>query len=241
MPVQLRWLPRFIASEHRVYRSTSPIDIASPGSALATLAGDANSYFDTDASDGQTYYYVIGAVNSASPESIAFSRQIVVETGTGPDAPPVEPPTVTFYTMAQAFRYTNLVSGSLPIFIPWQAAKYDTSGIWSAANPTRLTVPSGASQVRLHGRVRRPNVATVTGNLIQFYKNGSVIQGTGSSSLRPDSSPASSRRMWGIRTAILAVTPGDYFELQLNSTVALADNVNAVACNGTFMEMEIIA
>jgi hypothetical protein len=45
------------------------------------------------------------------------------------------------------------VADSTDVAMPWDAIVYDTNTFWSAGNPTRLTVPSGISKVRLKGNI----------------------------------------------------------------------------------------
>lgn len=75
--INLRWSPRFVPDEQRLYRSTSPIDIESLPTALATLTADAVDYEDSDVTTGVTYYYVLASV-VGDPERVAFTRQITV-------------------------------------------------------------------------------------------------------------------------------------------------------------------
>lgn len=49
-----------------VYRSLTPIDENSPGTPVATLAGSARSYDDTDVKVGNTYYYRVAVVKGTS-------------------------------------------------------------------------------------------------------------------------------------------------------------------------------
>lgn len=115
---------------------------------------------------------------------------------------------------AMARLNADKVSSTLPYFVPWDATDYDTDGFWSAAAPTRFTVPAGVSKVRLSGSLAATGLA---GNLsLQIYKNGASFRGgagtggpTGYTNVIPSlASPA------------LAVAPGDYFELRFNRSTA---------------------
>jgi hypothetical protein len=51
------------------------------------------------------------------------------------------------------------VADSTDTVIPWDATEFDTEGFWDSGNPSRLTVPSGMSRVRLLGNVRWPGAS----------------------------------------------------------------------------------
>lgn len=65
---------------HRVYRSTSTIDLNALPSPLATIAADLEIYEDDTAADETTYFYVVSAFTSFSE---AFSSEVEITTGSG--------------------------------------------------------------------------------------------------------------------------------------------------------------
>ncbi|ANZ48999.1 putative virion structural protein [Erwinia phage Derbicus] len=58
-----------------IYRSDKPIDENNPGSPIATLAGDAVGYNDTNVRVGNTYYYVIAVVKGGNRSFTANQTQ----------------------------------------------------------------------------------------------------------------------------------------------------------------------
>jgi hypothetical protein len=83
---------------------------------------------------------------------------------------------------------------------------YDTDAFWSAGNPTRHTVPAGVAKVRLKGNLNW----TFGGSghrHIWVHKNGALFFGTAKESDEGDAG------VEGIGSAVVDVTPGDYFEL----------------------------
>lgn len=58
----------------------------------------------------------------------------------------------------------------------WDIVSYDTSSIWSAATPTRLTVPAGVTKVRLLAQVRCNPTGSGNGTAIVFIQqNGGTV------------------------------------------------------------------
>jgi uncharacterized protein YjlB len=109
--------------------------------------------------------------------------------------------------------------------IPWDAAVYDEGGWWSAASPTRFTVPSGVTKIRLAANVVWTTVfasSTAFRLLYQFKKNGSTFEGD-----------ASNRRMQfevgdgGLVSAVVEVSAGDYFELDINQNRGSSADIDA--------------
>jgi hypothetical protein len=91
---------------------------------------------------------------------------------------------------------------------------------WSAGNPTRLTVPAGVSKVRLKGNINW----TFGGSgyrHVWVHKNGALFFGTAKESDAGDSGVQS------IGTGVVAVTPGDYFELIARQTSGATKNIAA--------------
>ncbi len=102
-------------------------------------------------------------------------------------------------------RLSNLaVAASTTVMVPFDSELYDTDGIHdNVTNPSRLTVPTGTTWIRLTGNVRW-NASMSCG--LDFRKNGAWSPGIGYASID---------KARGIQTMspILAVVAGDYFEL----------------------------
>jgi hypothetical protein len=122
-----------------------------------------------------------------------------------------------------------------PTAIPFDAESYDSDTIHdTATNNSRLTVPSGASKVRIIGQCR---LTSVTADL---FVNLSILKNGGSSF---DGFPAQNAEIGAtiekvnVSSPVLVVTPGDYFELMLE---VQTDTSITVATVGTWFAMEII-
>jgi hypothetical protein len=109
---------------------------------------------------------------------------------------------------------TQSIAANTDTPVSFQGTLYDTDGFWSAANPTRLTVPAGVTKVIVSANVR------LTGgsgnNQLKLTKNGADMPGTGNVSM---SSGFTTAHM-NATTAVLNVAPGDWFEAVAFSSVA---------------------
>lgn len=103
-------------------------------------------------------------------------------------------------------------------------------GSWfSSGNPTRLTVPSGVSQIVLKANVIG---ASQTGQLtLSFLKNGSDFAGNGGIHTE-----TAARELNNVVSDILDVTAGDYFECAVYSDLAR----NITAGNQTWFSVQEI-
>lgn len=105
-------------------------------------------------------------------------------------------------------NYTVSTTGAY-VAIPWQSAVYDTDAFWSAGQPTRLTVPTGVTKVRLTANIEWQT--SPTSQLVEIRKNGVSVVGGGSFIVRGDS--GYSNQMRNIASAVLPVAAGDWFDL----------------------------
>lgn len=131
-----------------------------------------------------------------------------------PGVPQVTVPEGSTYSRpfkgAMAKFNADKATSTLPYYPVWDGTDYDTDGFWSAANPTRLTVPAGVTMVRLYGCL---NPTVLSGNLaLSVYKNGASFRGgaqtggpTGYTNVMPS-----------LATPPIPVVEGDYFELRFN-------------------------
>jgi hypothetical protein len=108
----------------------------------------------------------------------------------------------------------------MDVAIPWDAVVHDIDAFWSAGHPTRLTVPSGVSKVRLKG-----NIDWTFGGAgyrqVWIHKNGGLFFGAARESDEGDAGVQS------MGSAVFEVTPGDDFELIARQTAGSAKNVAA--------------
>jgi hypothetical protein len=112
------------------------------------------------------------------------------------------------------------VADSTDVPVPWDATIYDTDAFWSAGAPTRLTVPAGVTKVRLRGN----SDGTFGGSghrHVWMHQNGGLLFGMARESDEGDAGVQS------IGSAVVDVTPGDYFELLAHQTSGSTKNVAA--------------
>lgn len=116
----------------------------------------------------------------------------------------------------------------------WDTADYDTDSIWSAGNPTRLTVPSGVTRVRLVANFEHSNTSNV---LIEFRKNQTTAgAATRYPGLAATAVSATYNTWINLVSPVLTVTAGDWFDLGVN-----CNNAGSAQIKSTWMAMEIIA
>jgi hypothetical protein len=108
---------------------------------------------------------------------------------------------------------------------------YDTDAFWSADNPTRLTVPAGATKVRLKGNINWTFGGSGYRHL-WMHQNGGLFFGTARESDEGDAGVPN------VGTAVVDVTPGDYFELIASQT---SGSTNSVAADElTWFAIEVV-
>lgn len=137
------------------------------------------------------------------------------------------------------------VSNSTWTAVQYQSEVYDTSGIFDAGSPTRMTVPSGVTKVRVAANVNWQGSAagqrqiTIRKNGVSFGDStssayqGQPNQGTGSAGSGNQN----------IVSPVLSVTAGDYFECEVFQDSGGALNVahsNTKAAYVTWLSLEII-
>ncbi len=104
--------------------------------------------------------------------------------------------------------------------LSWNAASYNTSSFWSAGSPTRLTVPAGVTKVRLTAGLDFYNSFP---ELIvsQIWKNG--LAGAGLPMVRGTGNGGGGL---SLSSAVLNVSSGDYFTLNVYQANASAQNTH---------------
>jgi hypothetical protein len=118
-------------------------------------------------------------------------------------------------------------------YIDWDTTEYDTDSFWSALNPSRLTIPSGVSKVRLFAGVRADTTA-ITHLFCNIDKNGASFLGGGA--LEPEAMAGGLTTRVAIASAPVIVTPSDYFEVQTRANTSA--NIQADA--NTYLAIEVI-
>jgi uncharacterized protein YaiE (UPF0345 family) len=103
--------------------------------------------------------------------------------------------------------------------VPWQDVDYDTSGFWSAGNPSRLTIPAGVKKVRLHTNLQFASATftSATNAFVNFLKNGSNnFRGNGLASNTSGYQDSGFTAVSGV----IPVVAGDYFEVRWQASRA---------------------
>lgn len=107
----------------------------------------------------------------------------------------------------------EVLAAVTPEVLVWDAAEYDF-GAWTdigGTNPERLTVPAGVTRVRLTSNAL---FSDATGQaIVRIMKNGADILGGGATETE-----TTGTEIVNVMSAILVVTPGDYFEMEVEAT-----------------------
>lgn len=135
-------------------------------------------------------------------------------------------------------RTTDLANISFPVFVPWQAADYDTMGFWSGAAPTRITVPPGVSKGRIVAAVKFNSSGGAGSLFTSINKNGAGMKFNFDKNIREGTSGYGNNATWTF-SAVISVQPGDYFELRVNKAGMAA--VDTIEHNSsTFFAFEVV-
>lgn len=130
---------------------------------------------------------------------------------------------------------TTINTGTNPLsYIPFDSVLYDTNSIWSAANPTRLTVPAGVTRLRIVGSGSLNNAVTTDYFNFRVDKNRGGFQGQ---AINMFAGPANGAPRAPLITPVLTVTPGDYFEVAVFAGSTTSAIVNS---NQTWLAMDIL-
>ena len=119
--------------------------------------------------------------------------------------------------------------------IAWDAEEYDTDSIHDlVTNNSRLTVPSGASYVRLSSGVRINNITADTYARLLITKGGANAIGMGQTQVEAGTTTLYA----SVISSVVAVSAADYFEINLTSET---DNSIDIIAAQSWFAMEIIA
>lgn len=113
--------------------------------------------------------------------------------------------------------------------IGWDSETYDVGG-WhdNVTNNSRFTVPSGVSRVRITGQVWLSSVTAGNQCMLTVIKNGSAID-TDVGMPAQTAAPNNTERRINVASAVLAVSPGDYFEAHLTVNADSSITVEATS------------
>lgn len=132
------------------------------------------------------------------------------------------------------------IADATPTAIGWDGIQFDDAGFWSAANPTRITIPAGVTRVRLTAGVRW--AASATGERkLSIRSNPSGIY-EANSIWASDDRPSDATGDATVPTGPIDVEEGMYFEaiVEQNSGGALALETTAADNHGNFLAIEIL-
>lgn len=119
------------------------------------------------------------------------------------------PSDLKYARLARATTLTGHTSG----VIAWDSEVTDTDGFYDSGSPTRLTIPSGVSRVRVTANLESANYSGYID--VRIYKNGALASGC----VRKISGRGG-LKMVNLASAPLEVTAGDYFELYVEHAAA---------------------
>jgi hypothetical protein len=155
----------------------------------------------------------MGAMSAVITVSAGDYFELFVRTNTGHTYPATdetwfcieEVPSATQHALVRKTgSQTPGASADAPL--TWVTEVSDVGGWFDSGSPTRFTVPSGVTKVRLSGNIERGS----EGNMMlgYFRKNGAAIPGVAFQSVA-----TTGGEILSVCSTVLEVTAGDYFEL----------------------------
>lgn len=114
--------------------------------------------------------------------------------------------------------------------VVWDATVMDTENgaMWSASNPTRITIPNGVTHVNIMAQVEFSTSGAPTLGMrhVTLMKNGGVFVGRGFR-IAPDVDPSyvNTEYVVAANSGLIPVSPGDYFEVQVLQNSGQSNNV----------------
>ncbi len=125
------------------------------------------------------------------------------------------------------------------MLVPWQDLVYDTHGFWSAATPSRITIPAGVTKARFSGSVVLASSTNAGGVFLSFERNGAGgPPGAGVFTVRATTTGYGNND-YQCHSAVIPVAEGDFFELQVNFTNVNWDDVLA-SDSRTWFAIEVV-
>lgn len=130
---------------------------------------------------------------------------------------------------------------AFPFAYPWDVADIDSDGFWSNTQPTRFTIPTGVTKVRLNCCIDLGSLSEASGLFLSFRKNGDefAAAGGGAISVRQGST-GYPNNVLSLASGVISVAAGDYFEARVNYSGSNAA-LRTLAANGyNFFSIEVI-
>jgi hypothetical protein len=172
-------------------------------------------------------------------EQVGNSRKVTLaELKTFINTDPTIVPSSEPWRGARAYRTGDLpIANGTETVIAWQAEDVDTDAIWSAGAPTRMTVPPSVTKVRVTANVRWGSNGTGVRQVL-LLRNGVSFRGGAMSLI---GAATSTDHAQNITSSVIAVTPGDYFEVAVFQTSGGALNIQGLTRqNQNWCQMEIV-
>ena len=216
---------------------TLPADLAGSHGYAGTPAADAPAAFDLWHDDGTSPTPgLIGSVTFPTGQNAAVfanvgspGAAVVLQPGDILElqAPPGSPAdsalsdiSLRLFGDGDTFRGASArltadesVANNTTTAIPWDSTVEDVGGFWSALNPTRLTVPTGVTWVRVTGNATWDS--NTSGKRIAWVdKNGVPFVGRPVVEQQAVSSSGSNTRQ-NLTSGPISVIAGDYFEMKV--------------------------
>lgn len=126
---------------------------------------------------------------------------------------------------------TFALTASTPTVVDWDQVDREVGTWWSGTNASRLTVPAGVSRVRVKG-----NITTDAGGgqvFVEMLMNGAPFTGMGYTNTE-----TSGTNIAGASSDVIDVSPGDYFELRVQTTAAGGPDI--VSGDSTWFSIEAV-
>lgn len=201
---QVNWAFKYMAPAAQAAFTNATKDTALYPRDLLSMIASGN-FVALKLEDGRIAY-PMPYMQAVSESLDTISQQIGYTLVRGPQfwtATPLNAPQGVLVSRATLLAQQAVASGN--ILINWGAATTDEMGMWSPANPSRLTVPANIGRLEVGGSYDISGGA-VSNCSIQIWKNGVNI------AEQTLASGYTAQRM-NIFTGPIDVAPGDYFQL----------------------------
>lgn len=145
---------------------------------------------------------------------------------------------LTPFKGALVSRSTDLTGITLPEYVDWDNEVYDTDDFYDSGDPSRLTIPSGVTKVRLVASIETTADAGAGMMFVSFHKDGNEVF-SGLTTVRNNSTGGFNNNSATCVSPVLEVTAGEYFEVRFNvNGLGSADDV--LSTNRSFFALEVV-
>lgn len=199
---------------------------------------DLNGGVEITSLDGAYGFYIVTVDSEGNPVQSGFVTLDTLKTFINTD-PSVVPSSNPWRGCQVALSTNFTVANDVLTAVSFEAEAIDTDDIWNVVTPTRLTVPTGVTKVRISANVQWALNATSM-RAMYLYKNGAGVPAGSFGSTIPGSPTTGSSSLSAMNgvSGIMEVTSGDYFELRvLNRS---GGNLDILSGPRTWFEIEIV-